>query len=133
MKTLTKLLGLIGVSALGYEGYLVYRKKNSFTPLVAGHAYTVVLDYAGKGVGGSLSVQDVQGILDAGPAGPGAFQVGSAVADPGKKTITYSMLVEKDETGNAATLAPSSFPSPYGSLSIALVQDLGVSGLNTNL
>lgn len=125
MKFLTKLGLGAGLTFAGYEGWLWWRKKNSYTPLVAGHGYAVVLGYTGAGLGGPLSSQQVQSILDSGPAGVGVLQVSGTSTDPSKKTISYVIGAMQSISGTSAVLAPAGFPSAYGNLTVELVQDTG--------
>lgn len=125
MRTLVKLGLAAGAAWGGYEGILWWRKKNSFTPLVQGHGYTVVLSYSGAGIGGPLSSSQVQSYLDAGPGGVGQLAVSATSTDPTKKTITYTFGAMSSMNGTAAVLAPSTFPAAFGTLSVQLVQDTG--------
>lgn len=125
MRPLIKLGATVAAAFAGYEGYLWWRKKHSFTPLVAGHGYTVVLDYTGTGLGGPLTTDEIQTYLDEGPAGVGMLRVSAASTDPAKKTITYLVGAMASMQGTQAVLAPATFPSAYGKLCVVLVQDTG--------
>lgn len=125
MRTLFKLAGAAGLAFVGYEGMLWWRKKHSYTPLVAGHGYTVILGYSGAGAGGALSSTEIQSYLNGGPGGVGTLAVAGTSTDPTKKTITYVIGALENVAGTAAVLAPSTFPAAYGKLTVELVQDTG--------
>lgn len=128
MKALIKLVATAAAAAVGYEAWAWWRKKNSFTPIVAGHGYTVVLSYSGSGIPAGEappSATDVQAALNAGAAGVGTTAVSTVSLDPAKKTLTYLFGALSSFNGTAAALAPKTFPSTFGSMSVALVQDTG--------
>ena len=128
MKFLFKIGAVAGAAWAGYEGMLWWRKKHSFTPIVAGHGYTVVLGYSGSPPAGEgpPSATDIQAALNAGAAGVGTMAVSTVSLDATKKTITYLFGALASFNGTAAALAPpGAFPAAFGSLSVALVQDTG--------
>lgn len=116
------------------EGVRWWRKKHAWTQLIAGHGYTVVLGYSGQGVGGPLSVAEIQSYLDQGSAGVGTLSVSSASTDPNAKTITYLVGALQNVHGDASALAPASWPKAFGSLTVENVHDTGdIGGLTVSM
>lgn len=131
---IAKLAGGAFALFVGYEGIKWWRKKNAWTQLVAGHGYTVVLGYSGQGVGGPLSVSEIQTALDEGSAGVGVLKVSGASTDANAKTVTYLIGALQNVHGDASALAPASWPKAFGTLTVESVHDTGsIGGLSISL
>ena len=129
MSVLKVIGGVVG-AYVGWSLWKNYKAAHSASPLVAGKVYSAHLQYAGAGVGGAPTQDQLQSVINAGaqaagiPTMAGLQALSAPTVDPTNKLISFTLGSLQNVTMPWSVLS-GAWTAAYGKVKVLAVQDVG--------